>query len=40
MSDKEKMIAEIVRMLEAEPEGTAKMIFHILLGYMSRKYGE
>ena len=38
--EKEKLINEIARMLEAEPDGTAKMIFHILLGYMSRKYGE
>lgn len=38
--NKEKLIAEIVRILEAEPDSTAKMIFHILLGYTSRKYGE
>ena len=40
MSDKEKMIAEIVRILETEPGSTAKMIYHILLGFMGRKYGE
>lgn len=32
--DKEKLIAEIVRILEAEPDSTSNMILCILLSYI------
>lgn len=35
---KEQLIAEIVRILESEPATTAKMIYHVLLGFMGEKH--
>ena len=34
VSDKEKMIAEIVKLLEESPEKAARLVLHFLIGYL------
>lgn len=34
VSNKEKMIAEIVKMLENAPEKASRLVLHFLIGYL------